>query len=393
MEETVPHDARVLDLEGLQTLIDVLGRRGYAVLGPTVRDGAIVTGPVHTVADLPVGWTDEQEAATYRLHRRADDAVFAFAASAQSAKPILFPADELLWRTRHRGDEVPEIDAARRVPDEAPVALLGVRSCDLAAVRIHDRVLLERTAADVHYAARRRDTFVVAVACTDPAGTCFCVSTGSGPTPGEGYDLSLTELYAEEPHRFVIAAGSPTGDDVIADVVATSQAPLATAEDIAAVGRATEAAESGMGRSLDSGGLRELFDAQVESAHWDDVAARCLSCTNCTLVCPTCFCTSVVDVTDLTGELGERHRVWDSCFSRDYSYIHGGSVRESGRSRYRQWISHKLGYWQDQFGSIGCVGCGRCITWCPAGIDITAEVAALRGAPAGASAAARREQS
>ncbi len=386
----MPHDARVLGLAGLQTLIDVLGRRGYAVLGPTVRDGAIVTGPVRLVSDLPIGWTDEQERATYRLHRRDDEAVFAFAASAQSAKPLLFPADELLWRSRHRDGEAPEIDAAAAGTEDAPVALLGVRSCDLAAVRIHDRVLLQRQAADIHYATRRREAFVVAVACTDPAGTCFCVSTGTGPSPGEGYDLALTEVYATGEHRFVVTAGSPTGDDVIADVVATSSAPLASAEDLTGARDAIESATSRMGRRLDTDGLRELFDAQVESAHWDDVAARCLACTNCTLVCPTCFCTSVVDVTDLSGELGERHRVWDSCFSREYSYIHGGSVRESGRSRYRQWISHKLGYWQDQFGSIGCVGCGRCITWCPAGIDITAEVAALRDHPVGAAAAARR---
>ncbi|HEY5515353.1 MAG TPA: 4Fe-4S dicluster domain-containing protein, partial [Pengzhenrongella sp.] len=329
--------------------------------------------------DLPVGWTDEQERATYRLHRRADDAVFGFAAGAQSAKPVLFPAEELLWRSRRRGGEVPEIDTTWRPEDDPPVALLGVRSCDLAAIRIHDQVLLNRQAADVHYAARRGETFVVAVACTDPAGTCFCVSMGTGPGPGPGYDLSLTELYADGPHRFVVTAGSPQGDDVLAEVAAQPGAAVAGEDDKAAAGRAIATAEGRMGRALATEGLRELLDTKVESAHWDDVAARCLTCTNCTLVCPTCFCTSVVDVTDLSGDLAERHRVWDSCFSREYSYIHGGSVRESSRSRYRQWISHKLGSWQDQFGSSGCVGCGRCITWCPAGIDITAEISALRG--------------
>ncbi len=384
------HHAQVLDLDGLQILIDVLGRRGFTVLGPTVRDGAIVTGPVNAVSDLPVGWTDEQDRATYRLHPRHDDAVFGFAAGAQSAKPVLFPAEELLWRSRRRGDEAPEIDTTWRPEDDPPVALLGVRSCDLAAIRIHDQVLLQRTAADVHYAARRSETFVVAVACTDPAGTCFCVSMGTGPSPGAGYDLSVTELYADGPHRFVVTAGSPQGDDVLHEVAAGAPA---AADDLAAVGRAMAAAEGRMGRTLATEGLRELLDTKVESAHWDDVAARCLTCTNCTLVCPTCFCTSVVDVTDLSGDLAERHRVWDSCFSREYSYIHGGSVRESGRSRYRQWISHKLGSWQDQFGSSGCVGCGRCITWCPAGIDITAEISALRGETPAPAGPARREPS
>jgi len=375
----VPHDARVLDLDGLQTLIDVLDRRGYAVHGPTVRDGAIATGRIRTVADLPVGWGDEQERAHYRVRRRDDEAVFAFAAAAQSAKPVLFPADELIWRSRHPDGEVPEIDTEWRDPDAAPVALLGVRSCDLAAIRMHDRILLQRLAADVRYAARRAETFIVAVTCTDPGGTCFCASTGTGPRPGEGYDLALTELYADGPHRFVVSAGSPRGDEVLDEVVETSAARPAGGEDLAAVDDAVHVAEGRMGRTLETEGLRYLLEAKVESAHWDDVAARCLTCTNCTLVCPTCFCTSVVDVTDLTGENSERRRVWDSCFSKEYSYIHGGSVRESARSRYRQWISHKLGSWHDQFGSLGCVGCGRCITWCPAGIDITAEVAALRG--------------
>ena len=108
------------------------------------------------------------------------------------------------------------------------------------------------------------------------------------------------------------------------------------------------------------------------------MAERCLTCGNCTLVCPTCFCTNVEDVGDLTGDHAERWRVWDTCFSVDYSYIHGGSVRPSGRARYRQWLTHKLATWHDQFDSSGCVGCGRCITWCPVGIDITQEVAAIR---------------
>ena len=99
------------------------------------------------------------------------------------------------------------------------------------------------------------------------------------------------------------------------------------------------------------------------------------------MVCPTCFCTTVEDGTDLAGESAERTRRWDSCFTIDFSYVHGGSVRLRSRSRYRQWMTHKLATWIDQFGSSGCVGCGRCITWCPVAIDITEEVAAIRADP------------
>ena len=135
--------------------------------------------------------------------------------------------------------------------------------------------------------------------------------------------------------------------------------------------------------SCETHGLRELLQDSLEHPRWDEVAERCLTCGNCTMVCPTCFCTTVEDVTDLTGEQAERWRAWDTCFSLDHSYVHGGSVRPTGRSRYRQWMTHKLGTWWDQFGTSGCVGCGRCIAWCPVGIDITEEAAALRASPDG----------
>jgi ferredoxin len=136
-----------------------------------------------------------------------------------------------------------------------------------------------------------------------------------------------------------------------------------------------------MTRAVRTEGIRELLAATLDHPRWDDVASRCLTCTNCTLVCPTCFCSTVEDVTDLTGRTAERWRRWDSCFTLGHSYLHGGSVRSTARDRYRQWLTHKLGTWIDQFGHSGCVGCGRCITWCPVGIDITEEVAALGAAP------------
>jgi formate hydrogenlyase subunit 6/NADH:ubiquinone oxidoreductase subunit I len=131
-------------------------------------------------------------------------------------------------------------------------------------------------------------------------------------------------------------------------------------------------------RHLDTAGLRDLLYENFEHPRWDNVAARCLSCANCTMVCPTCFCTTVEDVSDISGNHAERWRRWDSCFTQSFSYIHGGSVRTSAKSRYRQWMTHKLASWTDQFGTSGCVGCGRCITWCPVGIDITEEVRAIR---------------
>ena len=370
----------ILDLAGLQALLDALRDRGFSVLGPTVRDGAVVPAPITSVQQLPRGWGDEQDAAHYRMRRRDDDALFGYASGAQSWKPVLFPARQLLWRGRRGGDgftvepPVGGTGGSYDVFGPPPYALIGVRSCDLHAIGIHDTVLLGRAGVDAHYDDARRDAFVVAVACSDPAGTCFCASMGTGPRPDAGFDLCLTELSTTGEHRLLVEAGSERGEEVLAALPRTA----ADDDDRRAAEEVTATATERMGRHLETEGLREAMYAGVESPRWDDVASRCLACGNCTLVCPTCFCTSVDDETDLTGDLAARVRNWDSCFTGDFSYLHGGSVRASIGSRYRQWATHKLASWIDQFGTSGCVGCGRCIAWCPAAIDITEEAAAVR---------------
>ncbi|MCU0262858.1 MAG: 4Fe-4S dicluster domain-containing protein [Candidatus Nanopelagicales bacterium] len=358
-----------LDLHGLQALIDALRGRGYRVIGPRPRDGALVLADITSVDDLPRGVGDDQAAGHYRTRARGDEALFGFAATAQSAKPVLFPADEQLWRGTRAGAG---FEVSPKEAEPAPVALLGIRGCDLAAIGIHDTVLLGRDAVDAHYAARRARSFLIAVTCASPAGTCFCASMGTGPRPGPGADLTLTELL--EPHRFLVETGSPAGEELLAEL---APAP-ATPTDLDAADAVVDAAVAQMGRTMRTDDLRDLLYASAASPRWNDVAERCLACTNCTMVCPTCFCTSVEDVSDLSGDVDERHRVWDSCFSMEYSRLHGGAVRTSTGARYRQWLTHKLAAWTDQFGTSGCVGCGRCITWCPAGIDLTAEVLVLR---------------
>ncbi len=361
----------VLDVQDLQVLVDSLHSRGYRVLGPTLREGALVLAEVRTLDDLPRGTGDTQAPGSYRTRDRGDEALFGFAATAQSAKPVLFPPDELLW-TGTRTD--PADVTAQQTRDAGTVALLGIRGCDLAAIGIQDTILAGRAAIDVHYAERRAAAFLIAVTCGTPAGTCFCASMGTGPKPGAGADLTLTELIDDAGHRFLVEPGTPAGAEVLADVPGAQ----AMAADLAAAAAVVADATAAMGRHLPTDGLRDLLYASAESPHWDDVAERCLACTNCTAVCPTCFCTSVEDVSDLSGDVDERHRVWDSCFSMEYSRLHGGAVRTSTGARYRQWVTHKLASWTDQFGMSGCVGCGRCITWCPAAIDLTAEVGALR---------------
>jgi ferredoxin len=360
----------VLAPGALEALVDALRTRGFRVLGPTVRDGAIVYDDLESASELPIGWTDTQEAATYRLERRSDDARFGYAVGPHSWKQFLFPPRVQLWRAQRRNDG---FEIEEPPPDERPLAMIGVRSCELHAVAIQDRVFLGGKYTDKDYEARRRDAFVVAVNCFEPGGTCFCVSMDTGPKAESGYDLALTEILEGE-HRFLVQVGSKRGAEVLEGITRRDAAET----DFEEAARAMAGAADRMGRSLDPTDLRGLLARNLEHPRWDDVATRCLTCTNCTLVCPTCFCSSVEDVTDLAGERAERRRLWDSCFSVDHAYIHGGSIRPSGRSRYRQWLTHKFGTWHDQFGSSGCVGCGRCITWCPAAIDVTEELAAIR---------------
>jgi sulfhydrogenase subunit beta (sulfur reductase) len=367
----------VVEASELEKLIRALQTREFEVIGPTVRDGAIILAHLESAKELPTGWTDEQKPGHYRLTKREDAAIFGYAVGPQSWKQYFHPPHVKLWEAETQGFRIFNNGEAPK----HPYALLGVRPCELAAIRIQDRVLLEDKYPDAIYVRRRANAFIVAVQCTNAAPTCFCCSTGSGPAAENGFDLALTELLnSGGTHRFVVETGSERGAEILAEI----QAVPASEQDVAAAASARNQAREQV-RKLDTNGLKKLLYQNFESPRWDVVTNRCLACANCTMVCPTCFCTTVEDVSDLSGEHAERWRHWDSCFTLSFSYIHGGSIRTSGKARYRQWITHKLAAWDDQFGSLGCVGCGRCITWCPAGIDITEEVHAIREAQHGKS--------
>ncbi|MGA2519625.1 MAG: 4Fe-4S dicluster domain-containing protein [Acidimicrobiales bacterium] len=367
----------VLDRSGLDALLAELRRRGYRTVGPVARDGAITYAEVGTTADLPEGWHDTQGPGTYRIEHGDDRALFAWAVGPHSPKSHVFPPRSLLWRARPQADDgagpASGVVIEQEAQDTGPTAMVGVRPCDLAALRVLDRVLQGAPAPDPLFGARRRATFLVAAECGTPSNTCFCTSMGTGPGAGEGFDIALTEIIDGDGQRFVARPGTGAGAEVLSAVPHRD----GTVADDAARHAVVAGAVAAISRRLDTTDIAAMLERNLEHPRWDEVADRCLSCGNCTLVCPTCFCSTVQDTSDLSGTV-ERHKTWASCFDLAHSFVHGGAVRPTTRSRYRQWLTHKLGTWHDQFGMSGCVGCGRCIAWCPVGIDLTEETAAIR---------------
>jgi sulfhydrogenase subunit beta (sulfur reductase) len=354
----------IVDVDGLDELVARLRALGYEVKGPTLHDGAIVPGPLTSCADLPRGAHDLQAPGHYSIVTGDDDGLFSWAVGPGSWKQEFFPSSQLLWRGEVAGDTVvfkaPE-------PPSSPLAVVGARPCDVAAIAIVDRVLKDGSHRDPRYGDRRDSVFIAVVECASPADTCFCASMHSGPGIEEGFDLALTELNDEQGHRFVVRSGTPRGTEVLSSVPTRPASEL----DLAARSRVLDDASRMMKRSLPFDEVASLLARNVEHPRWGEVAERCLSCGNCTLVCPTCFCSDVKDTTDVSGAL-ERQRRWASCFDLEHSYLARWlGAMPTTSSRYRQWMTHKLSTWWDQFDESGCVGCGRCIAWCPVGIDIT----------------------
>jgi sulfhydrogenase subunit beta (sulfur reductase) len=349
-------------------LLANLAAADFQTIGPTIKDAAVVYGPVAGLKDLPQGWVSEQDGGTYRLKPSGNKRYFDMTPGAQSWKQFLFPPRTELFKLMKENGHWLE---GAPLAEPPRYAFVGVRPCELAAIDVQDKVFIRKDFTDPIYKKRRENIFILAVDCLHPCGTCFCASMGTGPSAASGFDIKLIELE----DVFLLEVGSQQGLDALQDLsveAVASQWLMDATEGLAA-------AVLSMGRQLDDvGSVPELLRNNLEHPHWKDVAARCMSCTSCTQVCPTCFCWDVEDATSLDGSNTARTRVWDSCFNVAYSGQAGGNIRPTTLSRYRQWLTHKMSTWEEQFGVLGCVGCGRCITWCPAGIDITEEIKAIR---------------
>ncbi len=369
MEYIDPHLLRPDNLAGL---FQLLKKKGYDIIGPAVRDRTIVLDKLASPDELPQGWHDRQAPGQYRLENTDDGTYFSYVVGQESWKKYLYPPCQKLL-TAHRGKTAFKVEPVADRTNN--IAALGMRPCELKALAIQDKIFTGGEITDPGYQKRRRELFIIAANCTHPGGNCFCTSMNTGPRADGGYDLALTEIKGNKDHYFVVEAATPAAVEMVGalKLKKADDASLKAAEKIM-----SDAAAS-MTSRLHVSDLKATLEKNFDNPDWESIAARCLACGNCTMVCPTCFCTTMQDYTALDGSDAERLRLWDSCHTIDYSYIHGGSIRNSGLSRYRQWVMHKLAYWVDQFGTHGCVGCGRCITWCPVGIDITATARQIVG--------------
>jgi len=350
----------------LQVLMDLLREDQRHLIGPTISDATIIYDEITSVEDLPIGWGDDQAPGRYRLRKRADERLFGHVVGPTAWKKWTFPALVPLTTATRDGHKVgfaPETT----VPPK--LAFLGVRACDLAALASQDRVLMGGSFVDPDYILRRASVLVVAVQCTTSSSTCFCTSMGTGPEVTSGFDLALTEVE----DGVLVDAGSAAGRAIV------ERLPLRPASSAEQYGAAATVAQvrARIGDPVPMAGLHDRLLAQLDHPRWAQVAERCITCGNCTLACPTCFCTTLTQRTDLAGRTATTDRTWDSCFSPGFAKVAGGSFRSRPRDRYRQWLTHKFATWVDQFGHYGCTGCGRCITWCPVGIDVRDELNAI----------------
>lgn len=354
----------------LEELFKILVINQYEVIAPQLRDNeAIVYDQMKDFSSWPRGYTDEQIAGKYQLKKRSDQAYFGFNVGPNSWKKYLFPAKEKLWSVERKNKN--EMIIKKETAEPPQRAFFGVRSCDLQAILVQDKVFMQEQYSDNRYKARRRKSLIIGINCGQAQSTCFCTTMGGSPKINNTADIVITEIVNSSGSDFLFQCFTEIGKKLLQQTQGLNPIDLVELEKIAE--RITDVAVQQMQTKFDRTKVKDAMYARHESPVWEAVANRCLSCANCTMVCPTCFCSTVEDLTDLKGEHAERWRKWESCFTVDHSYIHGGAVRNSTQSRYRQWITHKLASWQDQFGTSGCTGCGRCVTWCPVGIDITEE--------------------
>ncbi|MEW5899634.1 MAG: 4Fe-4S dicluster domain-containing protein, partial [Bacillota bacterium] len=319
----------------------------YLVIGPVAKEGSYVFTWIETPAEVCMEY-DTTVLPPKKMFHPPLQTMFSFNGEGMTAaeEPERRQIGRELWGAEGLRTEVPEKRAL----------LFAVHPCDVNSFLILDRVYGGEF-ADPYYLTHRENTLVIGLNCTEVRENCFCQSFETGPDLKEGYDLLLTDLGEE----YLIETGSAEGEEILAGLE-LSPAPRVL---LLEKEKRLDEARRSFKKHLCQEGLEKVLQEKFYDHLWEELGEKCFGCGSCTTVCPTCFCYSVVDQLDLTLRNGWRERVWDSCLLLEYAAVAlGGNFRPERSARIKQRLYHKLAYFAEQFGTVGCVGCGRCITNC-----------------------------
>lgn len=274
-------------------------------------------------------------------------------------KKFFYPQEEVLFQWKDGEFKETVVEPSFQV-------IFGVHPCDLAGLGIMDTIYSAEP-QDSHYMRRRQESLIIGLSCM-PDKHCFCQSMGTS-SPEQGYDLFLTDI----DDAFFIDARTTAGMNVVKSLSGLLQKSQdehkSQYKDF--WNRRSEAFTNGFAPD----NLRTVMEMEWDNKVWKDMGERCLSCGNCTPVCPTCYCFDLVDIAHLNGQEGERKRQWDSCQFVGFASVAGDfNFRPTPVDRLKFWYRHKLHGFDDPYGFKTCVGCGRCTESCPAGIDDIVQV-------------------
>ena len=339
-----------ISAENLYRWVDALVDR-FRVLGPVAaKRGQYVFAPLDRSAQLALDY------GTTMIGPRS----------------FIYPSVQPLLRIDRETNTYETID-----PGPARTQLIfALHPCDMHAITVLDRTFLGPN-KDFYYAKRRRETYTVVLNCNRACDQGFCASMHAGPflRLTAGFDIAMTALDGE----YLLEAGSKRGQALIETAPGLKKTRRARLYEKSQL---EQQAAASFTKSLETEGLPELLMRTFEHPVYKEVAdARCLGCSNCVMVCPTCFCYKVVDRVDFGPRIVERSRQWDACQDYGFAEVHAGNFRQPQQARLRQFLTHKLCTWVEQYGCLGCIGCGRCMTWCPTGIDITEMAKEIRRDP------------
>jgi len=339
-------------------------QKEFQLIGPVERDGGSAFAKIQSVKDLNLN----------------------YGLTMLGPQVYLYHPEERICTIQEKGGKF-DVQTLDTVPRQI---LFGVHSCDLHAITILDRVFLKKGMEDRNYRLWRENTLVIGFHCSHIYPQCFCASMGTGPffEPKEGYDFLLTDLgdnYLIETLIDHPQPASPSrgreempphsreaGRDRALKLLSSLNPAQATQEHFDKKSQISRELESQFQKEIDTSHLVEIILRNQYHPIWSRTAdSRCLGCTNCIQVCPTCFCYNVKDRISFDLTTCERTRYKNGCLDLHFAEVHEANFRFTRMARLRQFVTHKLATWVEQFGCFGCVGCGRCMTWCPTDIDLT----------------------